>query len=288
MSSRRRTPHLRQVTSTCSGRSLPLLGDGAVLDALGRREERVVRALGEDADRHRLRHALSLLDEEGGADQAPLLVGRVVELVVSIVVAEVAAQRGEVDGALLGVELPLHLGVGLAADHALRNLRGLRAGAGVENVQPVDARDELGIVLDVDQRVVDRLAGRIDERPVREANAVVLLGAVLAQERVLGSVPVDAALAAAREEEDEAEHLGRPAHRCPPNTPRPLRSTPCPRGGRSGDRLALPGPAPRCYRSGGMWFHVLAADYDGTLASDGRIAPDTLAALRRVRASGRR
>ena len=37
-----------------------------------------------------------------------------------------------------------------------------------------------------------------------------------------------------------------------------------------------------------MWFHVLAADYDGTLASDGRIAPDTLAALRRVRASGRR
>ena len=37
-----------------------------------------------------------------------------------------------------------------------------------------------------------------------------------------------------------------------------------------------------------MWFHLLAADYDGTLASDGRIAPDTLAALRRVRESGRR
>jgi len=37
-----------------------------------------------------------------------------------------------------------------------------------------------------------------------------------------------------------------------------------------------------------MWFHVLAADYDGTLASDGRIAPATLAALRRVRESGRR
>ena len=37
-----------------------------------------------------------------------------------------------------------------------------------------------------------------------------------------------------------------------------------------------------------MWFHVLAADYDGTLASDGRIAADTLAALRRVRESGRR
>ena len=37
-----------------------------------------------------------------------------------------------------------------------------------------------------------------------------------------------------------------------------------------------------------MWFHLLAADYDGTLASDGRIAADTLAALRRVRESGRR
>src|SRR2546427_7919308 len=37
-----------------------------------------------------------------------------------------------------------------------------------------------------------------------------------------------------------------------------------------------------------MWFHVLACDYDGTLATDGRIAPDTLAALGRVRESGRR
>jgi len=37
-----------------------------------------------------------------------------------------------------------------------------------------------------------------------------------------------------------------------------------------------------------MWFHVLAADYDGTLATAGRIAPATVDALRRVRESGRR
>jgi hydroxymethylpyrimidine pyrophosphatase-like HAD family hydrolase len=37
-----------------------------------------------------------------------------------------------------------------------------------------------------------------------------------------------------------------------------------------------------------MWFHVLACDFDGTLATDGQIAPETMAALRRVRESGRR
>lgn len=37
-----------------------------------------------------------------------------------------------------------------------------------------------------------------------------------------------------------------------------------------------------------MWFHVLAPDYDRTLAEDGRMAPETMAALRRVRESGRR
>jgi hydroxymethylpyrimidine pyrophosphatase-like HAD family hydrolase len=37
-----------------------------------------------------------------------------------------------------------------------------------------------------------------------------------------------------------------------------------------------------------MWFHVLACDYDGTLAADGRIAPATMDALRRVREGGRR
>ncbi len=37
-----------------------------------------------------------------------------------------------------------------------------------------------------------------------------------------------------------------------------------------------------------MWFHVLACDYDGTLATKGKIAPETLAALQRARESGRR
>ena len=35
-------------------------------------------------------------------------------------------------------------------------------------------------------------------------------------------------------------------------------------------------------------YHVLAADYDGTLASDGRVDADTLAALEKLKASGRR
>jgi hydroxymethylpyrimidine pyrophosphatase-like HAD family hydrolase len=37
-----------------------------------------------------------------------------------------------------------------------------------------------------------------------------------------------------------------------------------------------------------MWFHVVAFDYDGTLATAGAIAPETMDALRGVRASGRR
>ncbi len=37
-----------------------------------------------------------------------------------------------------------------------------------------------------------------------------------------------------------------------------------------------------------MWYHVIACDYDGTLATDGRIAPETFAALGRVRNAGRR
>jgi HAD superfamily hydrolase (TIGR01484 family) len=35
-------------------------------------------------------------------------------------------------------------------------------------------------------------------------------------------------------------------------------------------------------------YHALACDYDGTLAFSGRVAPETVSALRRVRASGRR
>ena len=36
-----------------------------------------------------------------------------------------------------------------------------------------------------------------------------------------------------------------------------------------------------------MRFRAIASDYDGTLADDGRVAPETVDALRRVRASGR-
>lgn len=37
-----------------------------------------------------------------------------------------------------------------------------------------------------------------------------------------------------------------------------------------------------------MRFRAIASDYDGTLADDGRVAPETVAALRRVRAWGRK
>ena len=37
-----------------------------------------------------------------------------------------------------------------------------------------------------------------------------------------------------------------------------------------------------------MRYHVLAADYDGTLATHGRVPPTTLAAVRQLRASGRK
>ncbi|MGH8727572.1 MAG: HAD-IIB family hydrolase [Burkholderiales bacterium] len=37
-----------------------------------------------------------------------------------------------------------------------------------------------------------------------------------------------------------------------------------------------------------MRYHVLACDYDGTLASDGKVSPETVEALKRVRASGRK
>jgi HAD superfamily hydrolase (TIGR01484 family) len=37
-----------------------------------------------------------------------------------------------------------------------------------------------------------------------------------------------------------------------------------------------------------MRYHALACDYDGTLAHDGRVAPETMQAIRSLRASGRR
>ncbi len=39
---------------------------------------------------------------------------------------------------------------------------------------------------------------------------------------------------------------------------------------------------------GTMRFRAIASDYDGTLAHDGRVAPDTLAGLKRARQSGRK
>ncbi len=37
-----------------------------------------------------------------------------------------------------------------------------------------------------------------------------------------------------------------------------------------------------------MRFRAIASDYDGTLADDGRVTQETVDALRRVRASGRK
>ena len=37
-----------------------------------------------------------------------------------------------------------------------------------------------------------------------------------------------------------------------------------------------------------MRYHVLATDYDGTLAEDERVAPDVLSSLKRLKSSGRK
>lgn len=37
-----------------------------------------------------------------------------------------------------------------------------------------------------------------------------------------------------------------------------------------------------------MRYFVLATDYDGTLATDGRVSDETIAALKRLRLSGRK
>src|SRR5262249_6054210 len=54
-------------------------------------------------------------------------------------------------------------------------------------------------------------------------------------------------------------------------------------------------PQPRRHETTGqtrkralLRFKALATDYDGTLADDGKVSPDTLAALRRAKKSGRR
>jgi HAD superfamily hydrolase (TIGR01484 family) len=37
-----------------------------------------------------------------------------------------------------------------------------------------------------------------------------------------------------------------------------------------------------------MRYHVLATDYDGTLAKDEQVAPDMIESLKRLKASGRK
>jgi HAD superfamily hydrolase (TIGR01484 family) len=53
-------------------------------------------------------------------------------------------------------------------------------------------------------------------------------------------------------------------------------------------RVRLAAPHGACKRSIGMRYHVLASDYDGTLATHGKLHEETRAALERVRASGRK
>src|SRR5439155_9086026 len=58
---------------------------------------------------------------------------------------------------------------------------------------------------DVDEGVVDGLAAGVHQRPVLELDALVHLGALLAQDQVLRRAPVDAALAAGHEEQRKGE-----------------------------------------------------------------------------------
>src|SRR5262249_54543015 len=53
-------------------------------------------------------------------------------------------------------------------------------------------------------------------------------------------------------------------------------------------RSVTPRAWDRCYGRTHMWFHVLACDYDGTLATGGRVPPAVFDAVRRTRESGRR
>src|SRR5262249_5339175 len=85
-------------------RSAGLAARGALFQTVRGGEKGFLRPRGEDADRHRLRHPLTLLHQEGGADEAALAVGGCLQLVVAVVVVEVAAERLEVDLVLLGVK----------------------------------------------------------------------------------------------------------------------------------------------------------------------------------------
>src|SRR5689334_10967104 len=50
----------------------------------------------------------------------------------------------------------------------------------------------------------------------------------------------------------------------------------------------LTAPASNLLPDASMKYHLLAADYDGTLATDGVVDSNTVAALNRLRESGRR
>src|SRR5580765_1281394 len=174
-------------------------------DAAGRREERLARAGREDTDRDGLRHAATRLHEERAVHEAALAVGRGLERVVAVVEVEVAVERREVDLLPLRIERPLHLGVRLPPDHVLGDLDRLRAAVDRQQLRPVDAGDEVRIVLDVDESVVDGLASSVDQRPVLELRPVVLADACLAEDEVLGLAPVHRAIAAGDRDQRDAQ-----------------------------------------------------------------------------------
>src|SRR5262245_10570912 len=175
-------------------------GARPLLHPAGRREICLARRLAERAQRQPLR----LLHDEQRFHEAALPVRGLHELVVAVVVSQVAGQRLELDVALLRVEQPFHLRVRLAPDHALRDLHGLRALGLTDELDMLHAGDEVRVVLDVDQGLVDALARRIDERPVLELDEAVTVGGLLAREEILRTTPVHAAIAG-REQHDEQD-----------------------------------------------------------------------------------
>src|SRR5262249_52347864 len=112
------------------------------------------------------------------------------------------------DAARLGIERPLHLGVRLPADHPLRDLHRLAALGPLEHRDAVHAGNEGGIVLDVDERVVDALAWGVDERPVVELDEAVAIGRLLVDQQVLGSAPVDLTPAGGEQKRGEKARRG--------------------------------------------------------------------------------
>src|SRR5206468_3940704 len=144
-SRRRRWPHFRQLTSTrIVGRGWSAAGrGGAFLHALCGGEKGLARAGGQHADGNLLRHPLALLHDERRPYETTLAIWRCLQFVVSVVEAQVACERGEVDLSLLRIERLLHLGVRLSPDHPLRDLHCPRAPVDGEDLRPIDAGDEV-------------------------------------------------------------------------------------------------------------------------------------------------